>query len=84
MTDATDHPPPTPHAPVNPHEDLERIASGAIALPVRVAERAEAHVTLAAPHDVTPDGERAIVAAVRKAFPGLAVFVTLDPKPVET
>lgn len=72
-----------PALPVNPHADLERLASAAIARPVRVAERSDSSVTLGAPHDTTPHGERAIAAAVRLAHPALAVFVTLDPPPAE-
>lgn len=76
--------PPTPAAPVNPHAEIERVASGAIARQVRVVERSAGIVSLAAPSDTTKHGEMAIRRAVADHLKqAVVIFVLLDDSPAE-
>lgn len=83
-TDPLSSPDPTPrNTSPNPHADIERVASDAIARPVR-CERVEDGVAhLSAPRDTTLFGCRAIIAAMGIARPGLVCMVVLDEPEAE-
>lgn len=67
----------------NPPADIERVASAAIARPVRVDRIEDGVAYLLAPHDTTIHGHRAIVAAVGDSHPDLVCVVALDAPPAE-